>query len=297
MVFFLGLLVNGVCVGFVYALIALGFVIIFKCSKVFNIAQGAFVLIGAYLGWWCLKDLRLPFWLCFLIAIAIAAIIGFLLERLVMRRLVGQPLLATIMVTIALLGLLDGLVCLIWGGRFGAYDLGPHIPASIRLGELTLPPEPLIVLGVSVIVVVILALFFRYSRQGLAMKATAENEQVAQTNGIRVNTVYAQAWMIASILGVIGGIFLGSMSGASLGLSSTGLKALGIALLGGLDSIPGSIVAGIIIGCLENVSAGYLDPLLPGGGGFASVFPFIVMIIMLIFKPYGLFGLIKIERI
>ena len=129
------------------------------------------------------------------------------------------------------------------------------------------------------------------------MRATAEDEQAAQSNSVRVNTVYTLAWVIASILGVIGGMFLGSMSGASLGLSITGLKALAIALLGGLDSIPGAIVAGIIIGCLENVSAGYLDPLLPSGGGLASVFPFIIMIIMLIFKPYGLFGLVKIERI
>jgi len=296
MTFFLGLLVTGLCLGFIYALIALGFVIVFKCSRVFNIAQGAFVLVGAYLGWWLLKEWRFSVWLCFVVAIAIAAIIGFLIERLVVRRLVGQPLLAAIMMTIALLGMIEGLVCLTWGGQFGSYDFALPV-ASISLGRLTIASEPLVALGVSVIVVVILALFFRYSKQGLAMRATAEDEQVAQSNGIRVNTVYTLAWVIASILGVIGGMFLGSMSGASLGLSITGLKALAIALLGGLDSIPGAIVAGIIIGCLENVSAGYLDPLLPSGGGLANVFPFIIMIIMLIFKPYGLFGLIKIERI
>jgi branched-chain amino acid transport system permease protein len=296
MTFFLGLLVTGLCLGFIYALIALGFVIVFKCSRVFNIAQGAFVLVGAYLGWFLLKEWRISVWLCFLIAIAIAALIGFLIERLVVRRLIGQPLLAAIMMTIALLGMIEGLVCLIWGGQFGSYDFALPI-ASISFGKLTIASEPLVALGVSVTVVIILALFFRYSRQGLAMRATAEDEQVAQSNSVKVNTVYTLAWMIASILGVIGGMFLGSMSGASLGLSITGLKALAIALFGGLDSIPGAIVAGIIIGCLENVSAGYLDPLLPSGGGLASVFPFIIMIIMLIFKPYGLFGLIKIERI
>jgi branched-chain amino acid transport system permease protein len=296
MTFFFGLLFTGLCLGFIYALIALGFVIVFKCSRVFNIAQGAFVLVGAYLGWWFLKEWKISIGLSFLIAIAIAAMVGFLIERLVVRRLVGQPLLAAIMMTIALLGMIEGLVCLIWGGQFGSYDFALPI-ASISFGKLTLASEPLVALGVSVIVVIILALFFRYSRQGLAMRATAEDEQVAQSNSVRVNTVYTLAWMIAAILGVIGGMFLGSMSGASLGLSITGLKALAIALLGGLDSIPGAIVAGIIIGCLENVSAGYLDPLLPSGGGLASVFPFIVMIIMLIFKPYGLFGLVKIERI
>jgi branched-chain amino acid transport system permease protein len=296
MTFFLGLLFTGLCLGFIYALIALGFVIVFKCSRVFNIAQGAFVLVGAYLGWWLLKEWRLSVGLCFLITIAIAAMIGFLIERLVVRRLVGQPLLAAIMMTIALLGMIEGLVCLIWGGKFGSYDFALPI-ASVSFGKLTIASEPLVALGVSVTVVIILALFFRYSRQGLAMRATAEDEQVAQSNSVKVNTVYTLAWMIASVLGVIGGMFLGSMSGASLGLSITGLKALAIALLGGLDSIPGAIVAGVIIGCLENVSAGYLDPLLPSGGGLAGVFPFIIMIIMLIFKPYGLFGLIKIERI
>ena len=296
MTFFFGLLFTGLCLGFIYALIALGFVIVFKCSRVFNIAQGAFVLVGAYLGWWLLKEWRMSVWLCFLITIAVAAVIGFLIERLVVRRLVGQPLLAAIMMTIALLGMIEGLVCLIWGGKFGSYDFALPI-ASISFGKLTIASEPLVALGVSVTVVIILALFFRYSRQGLAMRATAEDEQAAQSNSVRVNTVYTLAWMIASVLGVIGGMFLGSMSGASLGLSITGLKALAIALLGGLDSIPGAIVAGVIIGCLENVSAGYLDPLLPSGGGLASVFPFIVMIIMLIFKPYGLFGLVKIERI
>jgi len=296
MTFFFGLLFTGLCLGFIYALIALGFVIVFKCSRVFNIAQGAFVLVGAYLGWWLLKEWRMSVWLCFLITIAVAAVIGFLIERLVVRRLVGQPLLAAIMMTIALLGMIEGFVCLIWGGKFGSYDFALPI-ASISFGKLTIASEPLVALGVSVTVVIILALFFRYSRQGLAMRATAEDEQAAQSNSVRVNTVYTLAWMIASVLGVIGGMFLGSMSGASLGLSITGLKALAIALLGGLDSIPGAIVAGVIIGCLENVSAGYLDPLLPSGGGLAGVFPFIIMIIMLIFKPYGLFGLVKIERI
>src|SRR4030042_3758257 len=238
MTFFFGLLFTGLCLGFIYALIALGFVIVFKCSRVFNIAQGAFVLVGACLGWWLLKEWVFSVWLCFVVAIAIAAIIGFLIERLVVRRLVGQPLLAAIMMTIALLGMIEGLVCLTWGGQFGSYDFALPV-ASISLGRLTIASEPLVALGVSVIVVVILALFFRYSKQGLAMRATAEDEQVAQSNGIRVNTVYTLAWVIASILGVIGGMFLGSMSGASLGLSITGLKALAIALLGGLDSIPG----------------------------------------------------------
>lgn len=296
MTFFLQLLITGVCVGFTYALVAIGFVIIFKCSKVFNIAQGAFVLIGGYLGWQLLAEFELPIWLCFIAAIAIAAIIGLLIERLAIRPMIGQPILAVIMMTIALLLVIHGIVTLIWGGDFGSYRF-PLPVASITLGPLSVASEPLVVLGVSVIVVAILVLLFRYTKQGLAMRATAEDEQVVQSAGIRVTTVYAIAWIIACIVGVVGGVLIGSISLASLALSEIGLKALAVVLLGGLESIPGAIVAGLLIGVLENMAAGYLDPLLPAGGGLAGVFPFIIMIIVLIFKPYGLFGLVRIERV
>jgi branched-chain amino acid transport system permease protein len=150
---------------------------------------------------------------------------------------------------------------------------------------------------VSIAVVAILMLFFRYTKSGLAMMATAEDEQVVQSAGIKVTTVYAISWAIACIVGVIGGIILGGVSGVMIPLAEIGLKAFAVVLLGGVDSIGGAIVAGIILGVLENVAAGYLDPLLPAGGGLASVLPFIVMIIVLIFRPYGLFGLQRIERI
>jgi branched-chain amino acid transport system permease protein len=139
--------------------------------------------------------------------------------------------------------------------------------------------------------------FFRYTKIGLAMRATAEDLQVVQSAGIRATTVYAVSWVIASVVGVIGGILLGGVSGVMIPLAEVGLKAFAVVLLGGVNSIGGAIVAGIILGVLENVAAGYLDPLLPAGGGLAHVFPFIVMIIVLIFRPHGLFGLVTIERI
>ena len=149
---------------------------------------------------------------------------------------------------------------------------------------------------VAIVVVAILMLIFRYTKSGLAMMATAEDEQVVQSAGIRVTTVYALSWVIACVTGVISGILLGGVSGVMIPMSEVGLKAFAVVLLGGIDSIEGAIVAGIIVGVLENIAAGYLDPLLPGGG-VASIFPFIVMIIVLIFRPYGLFGLRRIERI
>jgi branched-chain amino acid transport system permease protein len=293
--FFLQLVISGFALGMVYALIAIGFVIILKCSKAFNIAQGQFVMIGGYLGFTFLVTFHLPVWASIMAAIAVAIVMGLFIERLTLRPLVGQPVLAVIMMTIALATVLDGLATLIWGGEYKTYH-GVLPTITLKVGELSIPPETTIGMIVSIVVVVLLMLFFRYTRSGLEMMATAEDEQVVQSAGIKVTTVYALSWVIACIVGVIGGIILGGVSGVMIPLSEIGLKAFAVVLLGGINSIGGAIVAGIILGVLENVSAGYLDPLLPGGD-LASVFPFIIIIIVLIFRPYGLFGLAEIERI
>jgi branched-chain amino acid transport system permease protein len=295
MTFFLQLVVTGLAQGMVYALVAIGFVIILKCSEVFNIAQGHFVLIGGYLGYTFLVPLNLPIWAAILAAIAVAAVMGLLIERLMLRPMVGQPVLAVVMMTIALATVLGGLATLLWGAEYKAYHgLLPTI--TVKVGEISIPSESLIGLIVSIICVGILMILFRYTKIGLAMRATAEDLQVVQSVGIKATTVYAVSWIIASVVGVIGGILLGGVSGANMELANIGLKAFAVVLLGGVNSIGGAIVGGIILGMLENVAAGYLDPLLPGGG-LAQVFPFIVMIIVLIFRPYGLFGLARIERV
>jgi len=295
MTFFLQLVVTGFALGMIYALIAIGFVIILKCSEVFNIAQGHFVLIGGYLGYTFLVPLSLPIWAALVMAIATAMIMGLAIERFTIRPLVGQPVLAVIMVTIALSTILGGLATLLWGAEYKAYHgLLPTI--TLKIGTISIPSESLIGLIVSVICVVLLMLLFRYSKIGLAMRATAEDLAVVQSVGIKATTVYAVSWVIACVVGVIGGILLGGVSGANMELAEVGLKAFAVVLLGGVNSIGGAIVGGIILGMSENVAAGYLDPLLPGGG-LAKVFPFIVMIIVLIFRPYGLFGLTRIERI
>ncbi|MGD8291394.1 MAG: branched-chain amino acid ABC transporter permease [Desulfobacterales bacterium] len=295
MTFFLQLIVTGLAQGMVYALIAIGFVIILKCSEVFNIAQGHFVLIGGYLGWTFLVPFGLPIWGTLLAAILTAVIMGVLIERLMLRPMVGQPVLAVVMMTIALSTVLGGLATLLWGAEYKAYHgLLPTI--NMKVGAISIPSESLIGLIVSVICVGILMFIFRYTKIGLAMRATAEDLQVAQSVGIKATTVYAVSWIIASVVGIIGGILLGGVSGANMDLANIGLKAFAVVLLGGVNSIGGAIVAGIILGMLENVAAGYLDPLLPGGG-LAQVFPFFVMIIVLVFRPHGLFGLAHIERV
>jgi branched-chain amino acid transport system permease protein len=296
MTFFLQLVISGFALGMVYALVAIGFVLILKCSNVFNVAQGHFVMIGGYVGYTFLVTFGLPVWASLLLSIVVAIIMGLLIERLALRPLVGQPVLAVVMMTLALATILEGVATLVWGGEYKAYH-GVLPTVTVQLGELSIPPEMTIGLMVSIVAVVVLVLFFRYTKIGLAMRATAEDEQVVQSAGIRVTTVYALSWVIASVVGVIAGILLGGVSGVMVEMNTVGLKALAVALLGGMDSIGGAIVAGITLGVLENVAAGYLDPLLPAGGGLAHVFPFIVIIIVLIFRPHGLFGLVEIERI
>jgi branched-chain amino acid transport system permease protein len=294
--FFLQLVITGFALGMVYALIAIGFVIILKCSQAFNIAQGQFVMIGGYLGFTFLVMFHLPVWASLLAAIAVAIVMGLLIERLTLRPLLGQPVLAIIMMTIALGTILDGVATLVWGGEYKAYH-GVLPTFNLKVGELSVPPDSLIGIIVSVITVAILMMLFRYTKSGLAMRATAEDEQVVQSAGIKVTTIYAISWAIACVVGVISGILLGGVSGVSITLAEAGMKAFAVVLLGGIDSIGGAIVAGIILGILENIAAGYLDPLLPSGGGLANVFPFIIIIIVLVLKPHGLFGLARIERI
>jgi branched-chain amino acid transport system permease protein len=296
MTLFLQLAVTGFSVGVVYALIAIGFVIILKCSQAFNIAQGHIVMIGGYIGFTFLVMVGLPLWAALLAAIATAVIMGLLIERLTLRPLVGQPVLAVVMMTIALgFCILEGLAILIWGGEFKVYS-GALPAVSLQLGAVYVPSATVFAVILATIVVTALMLFFRYAKIGLAMRATAEDEQVVQCAGIRVTTVYAISWIIACVTGVVAGVILGGESGVSPYLANMGLKAFAVVLLGGLNSIGGAIVAGLIVGLAESFAAGYLDPLTTRGG-LATIFPFIIIIIVLVIRPYGLFGMKRIERI
>jgi branched-chain amino acid transport system permease protein len=296
MTFFLQLVVTGFSLGMMYALIAIGFVVIFKCSGAFNIAQGQIVMLGGYLGYTFLVTLHMPVWGAIVASVAVAVLMGLVIERLALRPLLGQPALAIVMMTIALALVMEGIAQLGWGGAYVTYhDVLPEI--SLQVGDVSIPPSSLLGLMVSVVVVVILMAIFRFTKTGLAMRATAEDEQVTRGLGIRATMVYAFVWVIACVVGVVAGVLLGGVSGVSPPLAEVGLKALAVVILGGLDSIGGAIVAGIILGVSENLAAGYLDPLMPSGGGLANVFPFLVIMVVLIFKPYGLFGLKRIERV
>jgi branched-chain amino acid transport system permease protein len=288
--------ITGISLGVIYALIAMGFVIILKCSKAFNIAQGHIVMIGGYLGFTFIVMCGMPLWAALLAAIATAVVMGLLIERFALRPLVGQPVLAVVMMTIALgFCILEGLAILIWGGQYKTYT-GALPPISLNIGGITVSSATLFTLILAVIVVTGLMLFFRYAKIGLAMRATAEDEQVAQCAGIRVTTVYAISWVIACVTGVVAGFLVGAESGVQTQMANLGLKAFAVILLGGLDSIGGAVLAGIIVGLAETMAAGYLDPLTTTGG-LATIFPFVIIIIVLVIRPHGMFGTKHIERI
>lgn len=291
---FLQFAITGVAIGIVYSLIALGFVLIYKSSKVLNFAQGEFVLVGGYLGLFFITFLGLPIWLGVIFLIAASALLGFAIEKLTIRPLVGQPILSIIVMTLGLSVLISGTVVGITGADTGVYP--EFIPTDpIHIGGAVFSQVYAWCFGIAIVLVALSTYFFLHTRYGLYMRATAESHEVAQSVGIKVGDTFTLAWIIAAAIGGIGGFLLSIIMGVSGSLTQFGLKVFPVVLLGGLESIPGAIVGGIVIGLLENVAAGYLDPLV--GGGVTEVFPYVIMVMILIFKPYGLFGLTRIERI
>ena len=294
MEFFFQLILNGVVVGSIYALVALGFVIIYKSSGVLNFAQGEFLLLGGYV-FWALVEGHAPWPYAAALTIAFSILLGLALERLILRPMIGEPIISVIMVTLGLSSVLRAIVLGAWGTDTRPY---PALFSSepIMLGPVPISQGYLFSMLISAALLLAFTLFFRYSRIGIAMRATAFSQEVAQSMGISVRRIFAVSWSIAAVVSALGGILLGALRGGVDGsLSVLGLKALPVVILGGLDSIAGAIVGGLLIGVLENLSGGYLDPLL--GGGVKEVAPFVVLVLILMFKPYGLFGKVKIERV
>jgi branched-chain amino acid transport system permease protein len=223
-----------------------------------------------------------------------SAVLGFVIERIVLRPFIGEPVISMIMATIGLSSVLAGIVHIIWGHETRVF---PKIFSEqpVNLGEIVIAPVYLWSLLIVVAMLIIFTLFFKYSKLGIAMRATADDQQAAMSMGISVKMIFAVAWAIAAIVSAVGGILLGNINGVNASLSAIGLKVLPVAILGGLDSIPGAIIGGLIIGILESLTGGYLDPLV--GGGLKEVMPFVILVFILMFKPYGLFGKKEIERV
>jgi branched-chain amino acid transport system permease protein len=293
-VLLLQLVVTGVAIGSIYALVTLGFVLIYKATEVLNMAQGELLMIGAYLSYSFMVSYGLPFVPAFLLTMGFSVVLGVLIERAVLRPLIGQPIISVIMVTIGLSIFLRAVVIAIWGTQYQRYPT-PIQDSIVQLGPVPIPEVYLWSLGVCLLLVAALALAFRFTRIGIAMRAVADDQQAALSVGISVRRVFALSWVVSVMVSAIGGILLANIQGVGIGLSAVGLKALPVAIVGGLDSIPGAIVGGVLIGVLENLSAGYLDA--PLGGGVREVAPYVFLVIILLIKPYGLFGRERIERV
>lgn len=298
---FLQLVVTGVMLGSIFALVALGWVLIYKCSGVLNLAMGELTMIGGYvcLGLYQKFVTFMPVNTAFVVALigtmVVGLFLGLLTERIFLRKMIGEPILAVIMVTVGLSFFFKGMVFIIWDT-----DTQVFLPRIFSI-------EPIVLLGVTVgsvylwsfvaalVLMVVFVCFFKFTRWGLSMQACADDEMAALSLGVSAKFVYALAWAIAFMAAGVGGTLLGNINGLNYSVSSLGLLVLPVVVFGGLNSIPGAIVGGITIGILQNLAGGYLDFYFPGG--IKEIAPFIFMVIFLLFKPYGLWGWERIERV
>jgi branched-chain amino acid transport system permease protein len=293
---FLQFTITGISVGAVYALIALGFTLIWKASSVANLALGQLVLISAWFNYSMFIDRGLPIPVCFLLVIIFAIILGWVIERVALRPLIAQPILSLIAVTLGIGYFLEGMITFIWPAStagFGAKHIFPQ--TVIHIGSAVISQEYIWVIGICLVVFIALTLFFRYHRMGIAMRATADSQMAVQACGIPVTRVFSTSWMFACVVAAIGGVLISSICGITHGLIETGLKSFSVVILGGLDSFIGAVVAGPVIGLAESYGGGYLTQHL--WPGVKDVIPFVIIIIVMVIKPYGLFGEERIERI
>jgi branched-chain amino acid transport system permease protein len=292
--FFLLLLSNGVLIGLMYALIALGFVLVYKATDAVNFAQGEFVMIAGLVVAGALDIWGAPLWLSVSLGLLGMIGFGFALERIMLRKLIGRPIVAVVMATIGLASILRGIGPTFLGA--GTKTLPLPIPDEpIVLGPLFIPPIQLLGAGVSLMFLAGFGWFFLKSRKGIAMRAVADNQQVAMAMGINVERYFGLAWAMTGVVSALGGVIWGNLLGVDVNLSLVGFKVFPVVILGGLDSIPGAVIGGLIVGIVENVTAGYVDPYV--GGGTKDFAPYVLMILALMIRPYGMFGRKLIERI
>ena len=288
------LLSNGVLIGLMYSLIALGFVLVYKATDAFNFAQGEFVMFSGLLVAVGLGSYGAPLWLAVGAALLVMAAFGFGLERVVLRPMIGRPVIGVIMATIGLAAVLRGFGPLVWGAATKALPL-PIPDTPIVLGPLLIPPIQIVGAATSLVFLAAFGWFFLRSRAGIAMRAVADSQQVAMAMGIDVERYFAIAWAMTGVVSALGGVVWGNLLGVDVQLSLVGLKVFPVVILGGMDSVPGAVVGGLIVGVVENVAAGYLDPYV--GGGTKDFAPYLLMIAALMIRPYGIFGKEIIERV
>jgi branched-chain amino acid transport system permease protein len=292
--YYVELLTNGLLIGTLYSLIALGFVLIYKASDVINFAQGELVMFAGYVVAACVQLYGLPLLVSIGAGVIAMIVLGFAVEQVVLKHLIGRPVVSVIMATIGLAAFLRGLAPLLWGIETKNLSLGlPQDP--YMLGEVMIAPAQVIAAAVALICIGIIGWFFSKSRTGIALRAIADDQQAAMAMGIDVKRYFAISWAIAGVVALVGGVIWGNLLGVDIQLALVGLKVFPVVILGGLDSILGAIIGGLIVGGVESLAAGFLDPLV--GGGTKDFTPYVLMIGVLMVRPYGLFGKVDIERV
>jgi branched-chain amino acid transport system permease protein len=294
---FLQLCFAGLALGTRYALVALGFVIIYRATGVINFAQGGLLLIGAYLAY-AFNRTGMPFVLAVLLAVACSALLGALTERIVLRKMVGQPVFAVVMVTIGLLFIADQVVTSIWG--FDALNLDdPWGVDTVAVGEVVLAVKDLWTIAIAAAVLLGFFAFFRYSKLGVAMRATAFDQEAALAQGISARQVFGVSWAISAGLACLAGVTVAAGPAAlAPGIGSIALVAFPAMIVGGLDSPIGAVIGGIVIGLTQALTAGYQQDLFSwAGSNFSAVSPYVVMVLILLVRPYGLFGTKEVRRV
>ena len=287
MMFFVALLVDGVLAGAVYALVGVAFVVVYKASRMMNFAQGDWVMLGSRFMATGVHALGLGVAGAFGFAVASMVAVAMVFNRLVLRRLVGGPLISLIMVTLGLGALMRGSAAMLFAGIPGGIPL-PIGREPLVLHGVYVSPDRLVVAAIASICIVLVSWFFRRSRTGVALRAIADDQQIAMAMGIDVQRHFAITWALAGVLSTLAGTLWAAVSGGGFGIVLVALKVFPVVIIGGLDSIAGSIVGAMIVGVLESLAAGYLDPYV--GGGFSSIASYLVLVAALFVRPYGLFG-------
>lgn len=287
------LAINGALIGLMYALVALGIVLIFKSSGVANLAQGALAMVGGYLVWWLADAIGLPIWLALPVSLVAMFFLGRGIERVALRRMVGQPVIMIIMLTLGIEILLRGVAPALFGTTMKRLDIGIG-QNPMFIGPILINQAYLIGGGVALLLILAAVAFFN-SRQGIILRAVSDDQAAAWSVGISVERAIGLSWGFAGLAALSAGVLWGSVQGVDWTLSLLLIKALAVAILGGLDSIPGVLVAGLVIGILESVVPGYLDPLV--GGGSRDVVASAIILVTILLRPFGLFGREDIERV
>ena len=283
-------LFSGLALGSIYGLVAMGFALIFKATDVFNFATGMLVVFGAYLTYTALMQLQLPFAVAIVFILVAAAILGVVIHALLIQPLSGQPLLSVIMVTIALSSVMGSVIVMIYGTQ-GLFVASPLPTGMFLIGDLRVSQLHLTAAVTSWLCMAGFGAFFRFTSTGLLMRATAAGHEAAVVSGVNVNRLNRLAWAIGSILAAIGGIFLGQLQLASVELEHIGLLALPAVVIGGLQSIPGAIVGGLLVGLIEQLASSYVSP------KSADIFIYGLLLLVLIVRPWGLFGQRELGRV